>query len=41
LKNIQQGFEMDITTPGKSNLVPKIFKKKNTFEEKFYHAKER
>jgi len=40
-KNMQQDFEMDITTLEKSNTVSKIPKKYKTFEDKFNHAKER
>ncbi|XP_022169190.1 uncharacterized protein LOC111032984 [Myzus persicae] len=40
-KNMQQDFEMDITTLEKIIVVSKIPKKYKTFEAKFNHAKER
>ncbi|KAL4126835.1 hypothetical protein QTP88_011043 [Uroleucon formosanum] len=41
LKNMQQDFEMEISTPEKSNVVSKIPKKYKILEKKFNHAKEK
>jgi len=41
LKNMQQNFEMDSTTTGKSNVIPMIPKKYKNFEEHFNNAKQR